>query len=142
MNTVRSAVLVLAVAAAAALAGCTSGPPADSSSPSVSPTSSAPATTGTSSSALIGAWGEDGAGKPSLTIAADGAFNGTDGCNSFAGKGTIDGDTIDFGSFASTLMACPDLDAWLGKADTATASGDTLTVVDKNGSTIGTLDKR
>ena len=99
---------------------------------------------GRSSSALAfaGSWGEDTPGQPSLTIASDGAFNGTDGCNSLAGQGTINGDTFEFGSFASTLLACQEIDAWLAKADTATVSGDTLTVLDKTGTVIGTLTKR
>jgi heat shock protein HslJ len=81
-------------------------------------------------------------GQPSLTIASDGAFNGTDGCNSLAGQGTITGDTFSFGVFAATMMACQEVDAWLSKAETATVSGNTLTVLGKDGTVIGTLTKR
>ncbi|AYG03776.1 META domain-containing protein [Gryllotalpicola protaetiae] len=87
-------------------------------------------------------WGTAGPGMPSLTIAPDGSFNGTDGCNSLIGKGTISGQTFHFGHFATTLMACPDVDTWLSRASTATISGTTLTVKDADGTRIGTLDAR
>jgi heat shock protein HslJ len=150
MNSARAALVVLAIAAAAALGGCSSGTPGETSTPtasvSASPTPS-PSTSESSppdsqASVFVGAWGEDKVGQPSLTIASDGAFNGTDGCNSLAGQGMINGDTFEFGSFASTLMACQEVDAWLAKADTATVSGDTMTVLDKSGTVIGTLTKR
>lgn len=89
--------------------------------------------------ALVGTWGSTAAAQPNLTIENDGTFSGTDGCNRLTGKGSIDGDTITFGSMASTLMACQGVDEWLGKAATATAEGSTLTVHDDTGRTIGTL---
>jgi heat shock protein HslJ len=112
-----------------ALAGC-SGPAGSSSSPS------------TASHATVGSWGSEKAGQPSLTIAADGAFNGTDGCNSLSGHGMFEGNTFAFGTFISTMMACPDVDTWLSKASTATADGRKLVVKDASGTEIGTLDKR
>jgi heat shock protein HslJ len=148
MKTARAALLVLAIAAAAALGGCSSGTPSESSTPTASvpatpsPSASESSPPDSQASVFVGAWGEDKVGQPSLTIASDGAFNGTDGCNSLAGQGTINGDTFEFGSFASTLMACQEVDAWLAKADTATVSGDTLTILDKTGTVIGTLTKR
>ncbi|MFF1571598.1 META domain-containing protein [Leifsonia sp. NPDC058292] len=138
MKTVRSAVLVLAIAAAAALTGCSSGTPADSPTPTATST----ATADSQASPFVGAWGEDTAGKPSLTIAPDGGFNGTDGCNAMVGEGKINGDTFVFGPFASTLVACPGITVWLNLANKATVSGDTLTVFRTDGTKIGTLDRR
>ena len=91
--------------------------------------------------ALVGSWGSTDTGKPNLTIEGDGAFSGTDGCNRLSGKGTIDGDTITFGDFASTLMACEGVDEWLNKAAKGTADGNSLTVYDQQGDKLGTLDK-
>ena len=94
------------------------------------------------SSAFTGSRGTEEAGQPSLTIAADGSFNGTDGCNSMVGKGTFNGDTFEFGEFASTMMACEGIDTWLSAAGTATVSGGKLAVAASDGTEIGTLAKR
>jgi len=96
----------------------------------------------TSLKTFAGAWGEEASGQPSLTIAEDGSFNGTDGCNSLVGHGTVDQKKFDFGNFATTLMACQDVDTWLSGANTATVDGDTLTVFNHAGDKIGTLEKR
>lgn len=117
------------VAISLALAGC-SGSSGNGSSPS------------TSVHATVGSWGSEKQGEPSLTIAEDGAFNGTDGCNSLSGHGLFEGATFAFGNFISTMMACPGVDTWLSKASTATADGDKLVVKDSSGARIGTLDKR
>jgi heat shock protein HslJ len=118
-----------ALAASLVLAGCSGSPGADGS-PSVA------------AHTTVGSWGSQKQGEPSLTIAEDGAFNGTDGCNSMSGKGTFDGDTFAFGDFISTMMACPGVDTWLSHASTATADGRKLVVKDSAGTRIGTLDKR
>jgi heat shock protein HslJ len=120
---------LVALATSLALAGC-----AGSSSGAGSPSTAAHAT--------VGSWGSEKQGEPSLTIAEDGAFNGTDGCNSLSGRGTFEGDTFALGTFASTMMACPGVDTWMSKASTATADGDKLVVKDAAGTEIGTLDKR
>ncbi|WP_431278951.1 META domain-containing protein [Leifsonia poae] len=140
MRTVRIAALVLAISAAATLSGCSSGTSADSPGPTA--TSFPSPSAGASAGDFAGAWGEDAAGKPSLTIADDGAFNGTDGCNSFAGTGTLKGDKFDFGTFASTLMACEGVDTWLIHVSTATVADDELTIFNAAGTEIGKLDKR
>ena len=127
MKTVRSVVLVVGVAFV--LAGC-------SATPGGQPSSSS------QGAAFVGAWGDDATGKPSLTIAADGAFNGTDGCNALAGTGTFTGGTFVFGPFASTMLACEGVHPWLNLANTASVSGTTLTVYNTAGSRIGTLAKR
>jgi len=94
-----------------------------------------------SGQAVVGRWGSTSAGQPNLDIENDGTFSGFDGCNTLSGKGQIDGDEITFGPIASTLMACEDVDTWLGKAATGNVSGDTMTVLDDGGSTIGTLKR-
>jgi heat shock protein HslJ len=125
----RIGVLALvAVATALTLAGC-SGPSGGGASASTA-------------HATVGSWGSEKQGEPSLTIAEDGAFNGTDGCNSLSGKGTFEGDTFAFGNFITTMMACPGVDTWLSQASTATANGKKLVVKDSTGKQIGTLDKR
>lgn len=115
----RPALAIAAVVVLTALAGCSS-----------------------SGSSFTGSWGEETAGKPSLTIASDGTFHGNDGCNDMSGKGTISGDTFTFGPFASTMKACEGVTPWLNLANTATVSGDTLTVYKTSGDKIGTLAKR
>ena len=112
--------LVAAAATLALLAGCAGTP---------------------SGAALVGTWGSTAASQPNLTIENDGAFSGTDGCNRLSGKGSIDGDTITFGPFASTMMACQGVDEWLAKASSGTAKGSTLVVYDISGNEIGKLDK-
>ena len=39
------------------------------------------------------------------------------------------------------MMACEGVDTWLSKAATGNVSGDTMTVLDDGGSTIGTLKR-
>ncbi|WP_280830141.1 META domain-containing protein [Mycolicibacterium frederiksbergense] len=46
-------------------------------------------------------------GKPSLTIADDGAVSGSTGCNRITGHATVSGSVIEFGPLATTRMACP-----------------------------------
>ena len=96
---------------------------------------------GAPSSAVVGRWGSTASAQPNLHIQSDGTFSGSDGCNTLTGKGTIEGDTISFGTIASTLKACSGVHTWLGKAVTGKANGDTLTVMNDGGSTIGTLKR-
>ncbi|AAT90076.1 hypothetical protein ATY41_02530 [Leifsonia xyli subsp. xyli] len=93
------------------------------------------------SAALAGSWGSTAAGKPHLTIQGDGSFSGSDGCNRLTGKGSIDGDSISFGPIVSTRMACEGVDEWFDKAARGTVAGNTLTVYDDKGVTIGTLGR-
>jgi heat shock protein HslJ len=87
-------------------------------------------------------WGAKTSGQPSVTIASDDSFSGTDGCNRLKGTGSVSGDTFAFGPIASTLMACEGVDTWFSKAATAKISGSELVVYDESGAKIGTLDKR
>jgi heat shock protein HslJ len=96
----------------------------------------------TAAGSFPGNWGDEAAGKPSLTIKDDGSFSGNDGCNDMSGKGTISGDTFTFGPFATTQKACDGVHPWLNIADTAKVDGTTLTVYSSAGNKIGTLDKR
>ena len=90
---------------------------------------------------VTGKWGSTAPGQPNLTVNSDGAFTGSDGCNTLTGKGTISGNTLTFGPFASTLKACADVDEWLNTAATASADGNVMTVKNSSGAKIGTLDR-
>lgn len=116
-RTVRAAA---ALAAVLLLAGCAGTP---------------------SGAKVVGMWGSTASGQPNLNIENDGTFSGSDGCNRLSGRGQIDGNEITFGSIASTMMACEGVDEWLGKAATGNVSGDTMTVLDDSGKTIGTLPR-
>ncbi|MFE3052238.1 META domain-containing protein [Nocardia sp. NPDC059239] len=85
-----------------------------------------------------------------LTLAfADGRISATSGCNTATGPVDLQGNTIQVGEMATTLMACPgDLagaDGWqdglLRSQPTWTLAGDTLTVKG-NGSTVTMLDRK
>lgn len=89
----------------------------------------------------IGTWGDGADGGPQLVLDEDGRLHGTDGCNRLIGSWEQDGDRVAFGAIASTMMACPDVDAWLSGADSARVDGDVLRVSDSTGTEIGTLDR-
>jgi heat shock protein HslJ len=97
---------------------------------------------GTGSADVTGTWGTpDATGTPGLELNADQSVTGTDGCNRLVGTWSLNGDTIEFGTFASTLMACEGVDTWLSGASTATVAGSTMTVQDAGGDDIGTLER-
>ncbi|AXJ08371.1 META domain-containing protein [Arthrobacter sp. PM3] len=103
------------------------------------------ALTGCSGPALksfTGSWGQSAQGQPNLTITDDGSFQGTDGCNRLTGKGSVSGDSFNFGPIASTMMACSDVDTWLSQAHTAKVDGTVLVVYGNSGDKIGTLAKQ
>jgi len=95
-----------------------------------------------SGSPFTGSWGSTASGQPHLTITADNAFTGSDGCNDLAGKGTVSGDTYTFGPFASTLKACDGVNPWLSRAHTAKISDDELVIYANGGQKVGTLAKK
>ena len=95
-----------------------------------------------SGSPFTGSWGSTASGQPHLTITADNAFKGSDGCNDMAGTGTVSGDTYTFGPFASTLKACDGVNPWLSRAHTAKVSGDELVIYANGGQKVGTLPKK
>ena len=91
---------------------------------------------------VTGTWGTpDATGTPGLQLNGDDSVSGTDGCNRLVGTWSMSGDTIEFGTLASTLMACEGVDTWLNGASTATVDGSTMTVQDADGSEIGTLER-
>jgi len=99
--------------------------------------------TGCSSSppSAEGSWGESGPGRPRLVLSGDGNLSGTDGCNRLIGSWEQDGQTVRFLRVGSTMMACPEVDAWLAALDSALLDGDVLRVRDTTGSEIGTLPR-
>ena len=89
-----------------------------------------------------GTWGTpDATGTPGLLLQADQSVTGTDGCNRLVGTWSMNGDTIQFGTFASTLKACEGVDTWRGAASTATVDGSPMTLKDARGNEIGTLER-
>lgn len=100
-----------------------------------------PAASG-AASAFVGTWGTDAPQQPFLVIAADGTVTGSDGCNSLTGSWEPDDDgTIEFDRMASTMMACEGVDQSLGRLDSASVDGDTLTVHDDHGAVVATLPR-
>lgn len=89
-----------------------------------------------------GTWGDTSdTTAPSLVLADDGSFTGTDGCNQLNGQWSVDeADHVQFEDVASTQMACEDVDTWLIGLDQATVADGTMTVLGQDGSEIGTLE--
>lgn len=134
MGGIRNVLGAATVVAAAllALAGCAGGPPA-------APVTTSPPATEVAESA-VGTWGDaTDPQAPSLSLAADGGLTGTDGCNRIVGTWEPDDQGIEFGDLATTRMACAGVDTWLSSADSATTSGDTMTVFADDEVEIGTL---
>ncbi|MFE7059954.1 META domain-containing protein [Streptomyces californicus] len=82
---------------------------------------------------------------PYLTLADDGTVRGNSGCNSFSGKATVKGSTIDFGAIAGTRKMCPEPEMEVERAVLAaldgpvtyTVKGSTLTLTAKGGKGLG-----
>lgn len=90
----------------------------------------------------MGVWGVAGIrGKPYLEFLDDHRLAGTDGCNRLMGGWKAEGDAVEFGQLASTMMYCEGVDTWLSQAATATRQGDTLTILNEAGTPIGTLTR-
>lgn len=96
------------------------------------------ASLGSDDGSPVGVWVN---GDARLELGEDGSLSGTDGCNQLSSQWTEEGDTIDFGEVASTLMACEDVDTWLNGLKTAKQDGDVLHVFDRSGEEIGTLQR-
>ncbi|WP_082461832.1 META domain-containing protein [Agromyces sp. Leaf222] len=90
-----------------------------------------------------GTWGDTAdTTAPSLVIEDGGDLTGTDGCNQLTGTWTVDeSDHVQFHNVASTRMACEGVDTWLEGLSQATVADDTMTVLDQDGSEIGTLER-
>lgn len=89
----------------------------------------------------VGFWGTDGAGEPSLELAADGTVSGTDGCNQLVGGWELADGQLKFGDLASTLMACEGVDTWLSGASFAFLQAGTMTVYAEDGMQLGQLTR-
>jgi heat shock protein HslJ len=130
----RLSILAAVALVAGTLAGCAA--PADNTQPEA-----------TAVSDLNGEWqltkasDADGAlavnGIPVTLVIADDSASGQAPCNSYTGGVDIDGDSVEFGTIAQTLMACTDdarteLEtrylAALEEVSGSTLSGDTLTL--------------
>ena len=124
-SVARSFVLVLA--AGGVLAGCASS---SGSGAELSPTD------------VAGEWAQgDSEPRVYLELAADGGLTGSDGCNQLTGSWEVDGTEVAFSDLAATMMACEDVDTWLSGAESATVSGDELTVLGADDTEIGTLER-
>ena len=84
------------------------------------------------------------AGASPTLLLEEGTASGDAGCNRFTGGYTLDGDSIEFGALAVTLMACePDLGefetaylAALGSAGTIEVSADEMIVSSGDGGNV------
>jgi copper homeostasis protein (lipoprotein) len=79
----------------------------------------------------------------------DRRITGTGGCNSFSGSYEIEGDTIEFGALATTMMACPEgedvdlaLVAALEKAATFQKTPHHLELFDTDGKSLARFEAR
>lgn len=89
----------------------------------------------------IGQWVESSAeGAPFLSIAADGAFSGNDGCNSIFGSWALAADgSVEFSDVGSTRMFCEGVDTWLQTVAVGYVQGGVMTVQDADGVVLGQL---
>ena len=86
----------------------------------------------------------------SIEFKSDGTLSGTVGCNSFGGEFKVDGDTVTFGSVASTMMFCegPVGDQEMGTLTVFQESakfvldGNTLTITSANGNSVIVLGRK
>lgn len=108
----------LAAVAALALTGCSSA----------------------ASSGAAGTWSTTGDGAPELTLAEEGNFSGTDGCNQLHGEWSQDGADITFSNVGSTLMMCEDVPGWPSLAG-GTIEGDAMTLLDTDGAELTVLTR-
>jgi heat shock protein HslJ len=80
---------------------------------------------------------------PHVELTADGAWHGSDGCNSAAGRWTAGADGVVLAtSGPMTLMGCEgmvDVPGWLGQAARAGFDGETLVLLDPDGHELGRL---
>ena len=138
----RPRYLILALAVALGVSACATdagSESAGSDSPSSKPSAEAPAT---SAAEVEGTWGNpDNMREPSLNLGSDGRISGTDGCNRLMGSWTFEDGKVVFSEMGMTMMACPDVDQWLGGAVTAVPEADTLRIYDGAGTEIGTLTR-
>lgn len=141
MSTRATRLFTLAVLAGAATMLVTACAP--TGEPATPPTSTADSNDATADVAteIVGLWRTDSTGEPHLEFTADGDVRGSDGCNGITTTYSIDGETIDVASFASTLKACKDVDGWLRSVRAVEIDGDVLVVMNSAGEQIGELNR-
>lgn len=92
---------------------------------------------------LVGTWGNpDAKAMPSLVFDQNGEVHGTDGCNLIGGEYKISGSTVTFTEFRSTMMYCEGVDTWLLGGTSAEIAKDSMTIFNKTGEEIGTLERQ
>lgn len=118
------------------LESATSEPP---QAPSPAPVAATEQSTGDP----VGTWGTVVNGSASIVVAADQTFGGTDGCNGFSGRWEQPSPTepIVFTDTVTSLVMCEDLGAWLSAGRSALVNGDSLYVLDENGSVLDVLER-
>ncbi|WP_449279546.1 META domain-containing protein [Leucobacter sp. GX0328] len=92
----------------------------------------------------LGRWGSSDDTKPYLSIAGDGSFVGSDGCNSLTGTwtpATGQNTGIQIGGASTTDVACPDLVDGFWRLTSADVDGNALKVLDSNGDVLAKLDR-
>jgi heat shock protein HslJ len=92
--------VALASLVALAVAGCAATP---------APTPAAPALAGTAWTVMsVGGTDTIETARPTIAFGTDGQVQGTGSCNAYGGPYRLDGDAIEIGEIASTLMLCQD----------------------------------
>lgn len=113
----RVRILVLAMAGALFLSGC-------------------------SSPAASGRWGSSLDTEPFIEIRVGGQLSGFDGCNGFGGTWKDEAGTAVFLEVASTLIACDGEPAqWLGLARSAKTEDQRLVLFGEDGAELGSLSR-
>lgn len=154
-STRRSLLLLPGVALAASLllSACGNSEPTeglgDGSAPETiaptdeSPTPSDDADSGNvdTTSLTTGRWYAAGRGDPFLEFSPENGVTGSDGCNTITSTWEVNGDTVKVASFTSTQKACAGVDSWLSGVASVTMDGDTMSVFNASGETIGELKK-
>lgn len=91
---------------------------------------------------VVGRWvPEGGPPRAYVELRENGDLAGHDGCNRFGGqRWVLDGDVVTTaGSRVSTMMACPDVDTWLGQAGSFRWDDGHLRAIGFDGAELGLL---
>ena len=88
---------------------------------------------------MIGQWGSEAAGQPSLVLWEGGRASGSDGCNRLMGSWSREKDGYVFSQMASTMMYCQGVDTWLSRLASAQEVDGQLVISDAQGRQIGRL---
>lgn len=133
---------LIAIASALLLTSCAMG--SGGSDDNTPDDAKSPAVASLTEENLIGTWGSTDDRKPNLTFEEGGTVNGSDGCNRLVGGWSLENETVTLTNLAGTLMACEGVDTWLRDAASAVLAGDDddeLSVLDSDGTEIGTLER-